>query len=283
MPQITREKITTKPKHKGGGTAVQRIAPLTFDEEAGININAYGKSGTGKTTIACTFPKPLLIIGAEDGTKSVYNVKGVEFVRINNSSEIGELVSHIQQTGKYKTVLMDTASSLQDMILTEILGLDEPPIQLSWGLASRGQWGQCVIQTKERLRSLIELPCNTFISAQERVHNSDEESTENITLDPYISNGVTPSVNGWLTPKCDYVVQTFIRQQTKKKTIKVGGKPVTELVKTGKVEYCIRTYPDPAYTIKFRVPKGTPLPEAIVDPCYEDIINLIRGKHVSSD
>jgi hypothetical protein len=234
----------------------------------------YGRSGTGKTTFACTFPKPLLIIGAEDGTRSVHNVSGVKFVKINDSSEVGIVVRDAAETGRWKTVVLDSASSLQDLILKEILGLDEVPVQKSWGLASRDQYGQCGIQTKEHLRALLSLSCNVVIIAQEREFNTENESD---LLMPFVGSAMTPSVVGWFNPLCDYIVQSFIREQLVEKIVKLGGKAIKKQQKSGSVEYCIRTAPDPVYTTKFRVPKGTELPAAIVDPDYEKVLELIQG------
>lgn len=266
MPVV--KKQTTKAMKKGGGV-LSRIAPIRLTD-VGVKMNVYGRSGTGKTTFACTFPKPLLLIGAEDGTRSVHNVDGVDFVRLRESGELTDLVVYARDN--YKTTVLDTASSLQDMVLKEILGIDELPAQRNWGMAKQQQWGQCALETKERLRSLLDLPCNVVIVAQEREFNTDSESD---LLIPYVASALTPSVVGWLNPACDYICQTLIRQRMVTKRTKLKGK-VIETQQPGKgVEYCVRVAPSAVYTTKFRAPKGFTLPEMLVDPDYETVQRLI--------
>jgi hypothetical protein len=271
MPVVKKQNFKKAPAKSAG--VLSRIAPVSLDEN-GVKMNVYGRSASGKTTFACTFPKPLLILGAENGTRSVYNVKGVDFVLLEKSGDLAELIPHVRESGKWATVVLDSASSLQDIILKEILGLEELPVQKSWGLASRDQYGQCGIQTKEYLRGLLGLTCNVVILAQEREFNVENESA---LLMPFVGSSMTPSTVGWFNPLCDYIVQTFLREQIVEKSVKVGDKVMKKQHKTGKVEYCIRTAPDPIYTTKFRVPKGTELPDIIADPDYSKIIELIQG------
>lgn len=273
MPSVVKQTMKPVVKRVKGQGVLSRIAPVSLSS-TGMKINVYGRSGTGKTVFACTFPKPLLLMGFEDGTRSVHNLgaEGVDFVRVRDSSELVELTQHLAG-GSYKTGVLDTASALQDRILCEILGIEALPAQRSWGMASREQWGQCALQTKERLRALLDLTCHIVIVAQEREFNTE---TEGDLLMPFVASALTPSVTGWLNPACDYIVQTFIQRRMEEKTVKIGNK-ITKTLKAGKgVDFCLRTAPDPVYTTKFRLPKGTPLPDIIIDPDFSKLDSLIR-------
>lgn len=285
MPSIRRQQPTAKQKDPKKLGVLDRIQPVTLGTN-GLSFSIYGKSGTGKTVLACTFPKPILLIGAEDGTKSVHDVDGVDFVPIYDSNEtsilaatvINRAPSRTMPDQPYATVVLDTASTLQDMILKEILGLETIPVQKSWGMASRDQYGQTAIQVKERLRELLcltSIGVNVLIIAQERNFN---EETNSEGLAPHIGAGLMPSIVSWLNPACDYIVQSYIRQGMEEKVLKVGDKEVRKQVpKPGSVEFCIRTAPDPIFMTKFRVPKGSPKPPVIVDPDYNKIIKIIKG------
>ncbi|MCK9568793.1 ATP-binding protein [Candidatus Pacearchaeota archaeon] len=280
MPKVVQQSAKVKPKVaklSKTDSVWDRIRPVELGKK-GLTVNLYGRSGTGKTILACTFPKPLLIIGLEDGTNSVHNVEGAEFVYISSSEEMGELTERAASTRRFKTVVLDTASMLQDLILREILGLEELPAQKFWGMATREQYGQCSLQTKERLRALLDLSTkaaiNVVIVAQEREFNT--EDTSNLLM-PFVASSLTPSVVGWLNPACDYIGQMFIRQKEVIQKFKVAGKEKVKRVVKG-VEYCLRTAPDPTFTTKFRLPKGTPIPDVIVDPDYDKIYALIKGR-----
>lgn len=278
MPTI--KKQTAKKVRKRGSSVLDRIGPIGFEDE-GIKINLYGRSGTGKTTLWATFPTPILAIicsgGSQPGELRSINTpayrKTISQVVLEKTSELTEVAEYA--AGNFATIVLDHASGLQDMVLKELLGLEEIPAQLSWGVATQQQYGQCALQVKTHLRSLLNLSTNVVIVAQEREFNTDMEGT---LLMPYVGSALTPSITGWLNPACDYICQTFIQRQTTTKTIKIGGKESKQTTDTGRMEYCLRTGPDPTYTTKFRVPKGTPLPKWLVDPDYNKIKNLIDGE-----
>lgn len=278
MPKITRQRVGSVGGNRSGSANIlDRITPISKMEQSGLKFSIYGRSGTGKTTIACGFPKPLLLIGTEDGTKSVRTVKGVDFVRVSESKEINELADHLKNS-KYKSAILDTASALQGMIIKEFLGLSELPTQYSWGMTDQKGWGAIGVQTKERLRSLIDLAdthqINVVVIAQERNFGEDSET---FIITPSVGSALTPGVAGWLSPACDYVCQAFIRQRSEEKITKVGDKEVKIHRNLKGVEYCLRTAAHPVYDTKFRVEKGTPLPEVLVNPEFEDLIKLIQG------
>lgn len=280
MPSINRQRSAASSKSdrsKSKGSILDRLKPIEEASDKKDTVNIYGISGTGKTTLACSYPKPLLLIGAEDGTKSVRNVKGVEFVKLEHSSEIKEVLDYCREEEKYKTVVLDTATSLQAMVLKEILGLEEIPVQNHWGMASRDQYGECALMVKEYLRHILRLAedgiSNAIILAQER--QFENESTGEL-IAPTIMSSLTASTVGWLNPECDFILQTFIRLQEKEVVKEVGGKKVKKMVKTNAVEYCLRTKSHPIYTVKFRGPKNKELPDCITDPSYEKIQQLLQ-------
>lgn len=274
MPKITKQKAVA-PKKKTE-SVIDRIVDVS-EVEGGLSMSIYGTSGSGKTRLAATFPKPILFIGAERGTKSIKHEKDVKFVRLTETDELGELTDYIVRGG-FATGVLDTASSLQDMMLKEILGLEDIPVHKTWGMASRDQYGQCSIQMKERLRALLNLSefgdTNIVIIAQEK--NFNDEHTSEIIM-PTVGSFLMPSVKGWLDPACDCIVQCFKREEVVTKKLQLGkGKVKTTSVRTGRVEYCLRTGPHSVYTTKFRVTRGTELPNVIVDPTFAKIQEIIE-------
>jgi len=291
VPKITKRKVikktpTTKktlPKRKRttkGGIA-DRIRPISFEGRK-LKINLYGRSATGKTTLWGSFPKPILAIicsGTEDpGELLSLNTpvmrEGIDQVVLEKSSEIPEIIEVVESGGEYATVVLDHATDLQNMVLKEVLGIEKVPEQLSWGLATQQQYGQIALQMKERLRSVLELPTHVVIVAQEREFNTTEESGSVVM--PYVASALSPSVVGWLNPACDYICETFMRPETKMQSSNIGGKRVDREVPTGRIEYCLRTAPDAVYTTKFRLPKGQPVPDVIVDPTYNKILDVVN-------
>lgn len=276
MPRI--EKQTTVPtNHKRSTGVLSRIVPVS-ELQSGVKINVYGRGKTGKTRLACTFPKPLLLVGTEDGTKSVSNIAGVKYVRLQASEEVKE-ISDMLAGGSYKTVALDTAGGLQDLILKEILGLAEIPVQKSWGMAQQKDWQICGGQFKERLASLLNLAdsigLNVVVIAHERSFGDTENPSD--VMIPNIGCALTPTAAAWLNGACDYVAQAFIREETKLEKVKIGTLDQTMEKKTGRKEFCLRIGPHPNFMTGFRVPPGRELPDSIVDPTFAKIKKLIDG------
>lgn len=286
MPPVIRRQSPSGTPSKKTGSVLDRIGPIGFEEE-GLKMLLYGRSGTGKTTLWATFPKPILAVLCSGGDKpgelrsvdTAENRKTIRQVTLNHSAELIEIVDHVKSSGEYATVVLDHASGLQDKILAELLDMDELPAQKSWGLATQQTYGQCTLQCKEVLRKLLGIEANVVIIAQER--NFGEESNSDLIM-PTVGAGITPSLAGWLNTAVDYICQTFLRQKEveKKSTIGVGKSAKVQIVKEkiAGVDYCLRTAPHPVFTTKFRQPRGsTPLPEVIVDPDYGKILGLVKG------
>lgn len=278
MPSVTKQNPSgNRPPPKTNKNDIfSRVRAVTdHRKQSKVKISLYGDPKTGKTRLTSTFPKPLLIIGAEDGTQSIGTVKGVDFVLVRNSQEVAELLDGCVDRG-YNTVAIDTASRLQDMVTAEILGLSEIPIQKGWAMADRQTWGQIGLQVKTILRVALDLPLHVVITAHERNFGGDEDGE---LMVPKIGTALTPSVAGWLNGAVDYVCQTFKREKVDKKKSTHNGKETTINVRTGKAEYCLRTGEHPMYITGFRLPPEVVLPDVIVNPTYDKIAALIHGDH----
>jgi hypothetical protein len=265
----------------------ERISPIGFDESKGLKMLLYGASGTGKTRIWSTFPGPILGVIASSlrnpgETLSIdtpENRKKISQVTVRKIAEVLTLVEKQRETERFKTVVLDHASGLLDFAMKEVLGIEEMPAQLSWGVASMQQWGEGGGNCREILRSLLNLDCNVVIVAQERDFSKKEGESPSAAdmMFPTISAGLIPSLTGWLVPCCNYVCQTFKRNEMKDVVTEINGEEMVEQVPTGKVEYCARTGAHSVVTTKFRVPPSVKLPDVIVNPDYSKFLKLIKG------
>lgn len=267
-------------------SVISRIEPMGFSSEDGIKILLYGRSGTGKTTLWSTFPGPILAVISSGGRRKSGELRSIDTpemrkkiskVELKKTEELREIAKYVQETGKFKTIVLDHVTGYQDSALAEVLGMERVPEQLSWGLASQQQYGQVSLQCKEHFRSLLDIEANVVFIGQERESNMD--AAEDSVMFPTVGVALSPSLAGWLNPAVDYIGETFIRPKMATKEVKIAGKvQVTQTKVKGEVEYCLRTGPDAVYTTKFRVPKGSgSLPSVVVDPSYDKIMKVIRS------
>lgn len=274
MPIVKKQ----QPSIRKGGS--KNTAPKSgWDMTEGLKMLIYGQSGSGKTTFCSTFPGEILWLICSGGSrpgelKSIdtpANRKRIKAMVIESTDQIKDM---LVDANKYNLTVLDHVSGLQDLTLKEILGLDELPVQKSWGMATQQEYGQSTMQCKEILRAILGLENNVVIVGQEREFKNEGDSE---LIQPTVGVAVSPSLAGWLNPAVDYVGQMFKRPVMIKSKVKMGGKEKIVVRRGTGVEYCLRTEPHDVYATKFRIVKGKPLPACIVDPSYDKIMKLING------
>lgn len=262
----------TKSKPIASGSSVKsRIVSLMDLPPTGIKCLLYGKSKTGKTTLAASSKKKTLILsfetGKAGGSKSLAREKHLSFLQVLSTAELREIIDDGTVEG-YESCIVDTVSQLESLILAEILGLDKLPEQKSWGLATREQYSECGLKTKTFLRCLLDMANDTWFLGQERASEPREDSE---LILPSVGVDLQPKTAGWLNAACDMIGHTFIRKQSIKTKRIVGNKEVITESATGKMEYCLLIGPDPVYVSGFRKPKGIEIPDVLINPTYADL------------
>ena len=246
----------------------KRITPVA---DLGLVVAAcfYGRAGTGKTTLACSFPGPILILDIrEKGTDSVSDLENVDMLPVEDWGDIEKVYWYLKSNPtKYKTVIWDAVSAAQDYALIEALekhGKSEGD-QLSkrdFGVA-----GGLMKTWITNYRDLVEDGINVVFLAHDRT--TDGQDGEDGELTPSVGPRLMPSVASALNAAVKMIGNTFIREVTEKKP---GGK----LKRT--VSYCMRLGPHAYYATKIRQPKGSYVPEILEDPSYNDLVSLMKGQ-----
>lgn len=254
---------------------VKKVGDIT----APLTCVLYGRSGSGKTTLAASFPKPILYLDVRDeGTASISDVEEIYVREISSFEEFEETWEWLDRNPKkYKTIVIDTVSQLQQMVVEETYAAKKKKTNKAgdWGSMTKGDWGDVAAVLKEWLvkyRDLSEHKMNIVFIAQDRVFQAEEDEDEIGTIAPEVGPALSPSVAKVLNAAVSMIGNTFVRARTVKK--KVEGKIKT----TEKIEYCLRVGPNPSYITKLRKPKSVVLPEFLVDPTYEDILEVIKGE-----
>ena len=258
----------------------KRIVPVKSLEPE-MNIVLYGSAGTGKTTLASTFPSPILFVDcSEKGTDSIRDVKNVDVMRAEDFDELDEVFWYLtKEKHKYKTVVIDTLSQAQDMSVRKIMedknGVFEQGSLGNWGTMTKQDWGVNATRMKTLVLQWRDLPMNVVFVAHDRVFGGEEDADENI-IAPSVGPRLSPSVATVLNGAVSIIGSTFIRERVVKKKVGKGRKAKTTEKRT--VEYGLRIGPHAYYTTKIRKPKDIGLPDVIVDPSYKKIMAIITGE-----
>lgn len=241
----------------------------------------YGRSGTGKTTLSLSFPGTVLLLDVKDrGTDSVSDIAEDDGVGMDIEEwDDFEMVYYFLRKNpkKYGTVVIDTMSQLQTLCIQKILEDKKKDSSRAgdWGVMTKREWGEVAALMKEWIihyRDLNQLGMEVVFIAQDRVFNmSDEEDNGDDMLTPEVGPGLSPSIAKCLNAAVSFIGNTFIRE--KEITKEVNGKKKT----ITKKQYCLRIGPSSLYITKARKPKSIQLPDILVDPDYDIIIETLKG------
>lgn len=236
-----------------------------------LAVLAWGRSGTGKTTFASTFPKPILLLDVrEKGTDSVSNVKGLKVGEITSWDEFESVYWYLEKGHHdFKTVVVDQVTQLQDLAMVKAKrdeGKNEtdPATQRIFGQA-----GGLMKQWLLNYRDLIDKGIHVVFLAHDRVTRGEEDGSGEDQIEPEVGPRVMPSVASFLNGAVKVIGNTYIRENY----------TIMNKRKVRNVEYGMRLGPHAYFTTKVRSPVGIAAPDTIVDPTFEKLLAIMRGNY----
>lgn len=303
------------------GSVLAESIPVGDVRDLYIKMVLYGDNGTGKTHLACQFPKPLLLISFEPGeassggARTVKRVPGVKLLQIrptlleeqddkvtvieSGSAKFIRLAEEFRKGNNlcdlpdpryhrkpYQTVVVDSVTSMQEMLLAELLGLEQVPVQLNFGSVPKKVYQDRAEQSKVCLRPWLNLPVHTIFVGKETDHSREQERDEGtgkvkpdltarwvrgIRQESRIAVQLGGAAAGWLNDGCDYICRLY----HDKEMIDVVGTQVP----TGKLVRCLRIGAHNIFASRFRADSWENLPDEIIEPTYEKIIAAIEGRN----
>lgn len=262
--------MTRRNRAKPKSSVADKIKDLTELYSPTI-ITLYGKPGTGKTTLASTAPKPQLIIDVKDkGTDSAKSASlkhgEIEVYPLEGFDDIYEVYDYIKENpGKYKSVVIDHVTSLQDK------AMDKVKEQENKTEISQRMFGQASGYMKEVISLYKDLTDEGIIPIFIAQDRTDTEGDGEDQLAPEVGPAMMPSLARTLGASSRVIGNTFLQEKVEK----TGDMKVLRTI-----EYRLRLGPNPYYLTKVTRPSGTPCPDYIVNPTYEDIEKIIKGEWV---
>jgi phage nucleotide-binding protein len=83
----------------------------------GMKVLVYGHAGAGKTTLAATMPRPI-IISAEGGLLSIKDA-GLDYIEVNSMDSLKEAFEYVsgEHGADYESVVLDSISEIGEVVL----------------------------------------------------------------------------------------------------------------------------------------------------------------------
>lgn len=104
-----------------------------------VKIMIYGQAGMGKTTVALSAPKPLLL-DFDNGVKRVNmaHLDGVDIVQVETWQNVQQVLQ--EDLSVYQTIIVDTIGKMMDFIITYKCGTRQPRVQDWSGINAEFSW-----------------------------------------------------------------------------------------------------------------------------------------------
>lgn len=104
-----------------------------------VKMMIYGQAGMGKTTVALSAPKPLLL-DFDNGVKRVNmaHLDGIDIVQVTCWQDVQQVVQ--EDLSPYLTIVVDTIGKMMDFIITYKCGTKQPQIRDWGGINAEFSW-----------------------------------------------------------------------------------------------------------------------------------------------
>ena len=156
----------------------------------------YGKSGRGKTRLAASAPKCLIIDVNEEGTDSVRRDYDPNVFPVKFWQEINDVYWYLQSGDHpYESVAVDGLTGLQELCMKFVLG-DEASRDASRDpdMPSKQAWGKTGELMKTQIMNFRNLPMHVIFTALERKSVIGDDEDDDVEV--FISPALSPSVAG---------------------------------------------------------------------------------------
>lgn len=240
------------------------------DLETPTIITLYGRAGTGKTTIACTAPKPMLLIdvkdkGTDSGKRPELERGDIKVFNLETFDEIYEVYDYLSENPtQFKSVVLDHMTALQEMCHLKVQD-DEGKTHMSQQMfgISAGYLREVITLYK----GLTDDGITPIFLCQDRMESGDGDGEDQLM--PEVGPAMMPSVARTLCASSRVIGHTYQFERVDK----LEGTKVRR-----SIEFRLRLGPNPYYITKVTRPFGTPCPQFITNATYSDIMKVVRGK-----
>lgn len=238
---------------------LDRAVPISELGQSNLWV-IYGKSGSGKTNLLASFPKPLLYLQiGDDGSNTIGDTEGIDALPVSSVKELQQALQEARLDEHYKTIAVDTFS----LLVNE--WTDENAVKKNKRMTQQ-MWGDLKTDTEELIKSahilakskIVVLTCH---EATDTIEGYEDEITPDVR--PSVSRGART----YLESMANFGIHTAVNQ--KEKDMPDGSTKIVPV-------HIAHIGSNPYYWVKTQKPASITLPEAIINPTYSKIKKLLK-------
>lgn len=221
----------------------------------------WGKSNTGKTKVASSFPKPMLYIRiGDDGSNTIANVEGIQAIHADTTEKLKEIGKELLKDKKYKSVVVDTFSMLTNVWIDQNITQKKKKM-------TQQAWGDLKVETEELIKIFHEVAATHIVCLTCHESNDTIEGMEDEIIPDFRPN-TTKGARTYLEGMANYGIHTA---KMKKTVVKDG-------VEKEVVKYVAHLGANSYYWTKLQIDPDIKVPDSVVNPTYDKIMKLINNE-----
>jgi len=177
--------------------AVKTYSVADAVSQIGVKALVYGPTGSGKTSIAKTMPKPVLVLDFEGGILSLLNTEGILVCPIKSTEDLLQTVRELQSDAQFRSVVFDGLSIFVKRRVQELRGSKE---RVTWD-----EWQKLTNEVRAAVLPLLQLRKHLLLTCLPRwIREKDERGRD---VGPIIGATIdlTPALRNDLVAACDFV------------------------------------------------------------------------------
>lgn len=224
-------------------------------------VVVYGQSNTGKTTLCSTFPKPALFLSiGDDGTSPLYNVDGVDLIRLNTAIELKNVLDELlNTTTEYQTIVVDTFSLYVNVWTHDYIISKNKRM-------TQQDWGNLKTDTEEVIRLAHKLAADKWV-----ILTCHEVADAFEGLEGEIAPDIRPNVSKGVRTYLEGMANLGIHTSRMSKTVEKDGKEKTV------VKYACHVGPNEYYWTKVQTTPDVNIPSVVVNPSFDKLMEILNG------
>ena len=163
-----------------------------------VKMMIYGQAGMGKTTVALSAPKPLLL-DFDNGVKRVNmaHLDGIDIVQVSSWQDVQQVLQ--EDLSAYQTIVVDTIGKMMDFIISYKCGTRQPQIKDWGGINAEFSWMTRTRDTRKEGDDTVFIPAlreksyNSIVTELDllgylEMRNENGVQKRTITFDPTSRN-----------------------------------------------------------------------------------------------
>ena len=152
-------------------------------ENIKLNVLIYGKSGTGKTTFACCFPKPF-VFDFDKGMLSQRN-RDVDYVTYTSYGEFEVKFKELEANCPYDTIILDSVTTLEEYCMDRALTANRR------AMPTMNEWNVLIADLKDLFMRATKMSKHLVVIAHEQM--IQDEITGEVMVRPQIVGKKLPA------------------------------------------------------------------------------------------